>query len=1024
MQRLPKGARDGLSRRLVLGWLAAALLAAGLCVWLYARDAGQLERRLRDAEISRVGVFAQVFGSDFGAVLADLRVLANSEALRLYLDDGASSSFPRLAQLFSQQHGEYDKVRLLDDTGREQVRVNAGGVIVPGSELQDKSQRPFFTQAFALGPGGIYISALDLNEENGQVETPPKPTLRFSTPVFDRAGRRRGVLVINLLGGQLVARFAELAPTVRQRLRLLNAKGWWLHAAEPGMEWGWQLPGRSGFNLAQTDPELWRAVSSQTAGQMDRNDGIFTWQRFEPAKMVRGNPLPPVKADDDFLVIGSQLAPAELAERLAGMKQSMLLLGVVLVGLVTAGAGIVGARQRVTARLRAADELRSAIVRAAGVAVFSTDLDGIIVGFNATAERWLGWSAAEVVGKLDPGVFHDPAEMAAHARALSVEQGEEMAPGFGALVARTRRTGRPDEREWTYVRRDGTRFPVWLSLSALRDEGGTVTGYFGVATDITDRKRVEQALRETAVTAQESARLKSQFLANMSHEIRTPMNGVVGMTGLLLDTDLTPEQRGFAHTIRSCADSLLTVINDVLDFSKIEAGMLTFERLPFDLGDPVENCLAVLAEKARAKGLELAYLVEENVPTQLVGDAGRLHQVLLNLVGNAVKFTDRGEVVVRVSKLAEQDRRVRLRFGICDTGIGIPPESRAKLFQPFVQADGTTTRRFGGTGLGLAICRQLAAMMGGEIGLESEEGRGSTFWFTAEFPLQEAAPKVVPVRAELAGRRALIVDDHAINREIFERQLAVWRVETVSAAGGGEALDAVAAAGGRAFDFAVLDYQMADMNGLDLARRLRAGPGGADWKILMLTSTGHLIPQAELVAAGVGACLLKPVRHAQLHEALVVLLGGGGGPRPPPRPAAVSGTEVKPLRILLAEDNLVNQHVARMQLAKFGYAPDLVADGLAALDAVQKGSYDVVLMDCQMPELDGYAVTRRLRRWEAGRRDAGEKFEPLHIIAMTANAMQGDREKCLEAGMDDYVSKPVRPQELAAAIARAPAAHR
>jgi PAS domain S-box-containing protein len=1012
---------------LLLGWLAACLLTVGLCAVLYWRDSGQTERRLRDGEVSRVGVFSQVFGSDFRSVLADLRVLSNSEALRLYFDDNSTISFNRLIQLFGQQHPEYDQVRFLDESGRERVRVNVGGVMVPEERLQDKSNRPYFATACALGPGGIYISALDLNEENGRVEMPPRPTLRFATPVFDRAGRKRGVIVINLLGEQLVARFAELAPTVQLRLRLLNAGGWWLHAEQPGMEWGFQLPGRAGFNLARTDPDLWRAITAQPAGQMDRVDGIFTWQRFVPATTAAGNPRPPVAAGDDFLVIGSQLSTAELAERLAGMQQSFLLLGVVLVGLVTAGAGFLGARQRTAARLRAADEMRSAIVRTANVSVISADTEGVIASFNATAERWLGWSAAEMVGQRNSGVFHDPAEVAARARELSTELGTEIAPGFEAFVARVRHTGAPDEREWTYVRRDGTRFPVWLSVSALRDERGDITGFFGVATDISDRKRAEQALRDTAAAAQESARLKSQFLANMSHEIRTPMNGVVGMTGLLLDTALTPEQGGFAHTIRASADALLTVINDVLDFSKIEAGMLTFEHLPFDLGEPVENCLAVLAEKAHAKGLELAYLVEENVPTQLIGDAGRLHQVLLNLVGNAVKFTAHGEVVVRVSRLAEQDRRVRLRFAVRDTGIGIPPEAQARLFQPFMQADGSTTRRFGGTGLGLAICRQLVTLMGGEIGVESAEGQGATFWFTAEFPQQEAAPRVIPVRTDLAGRRALIVDDHATNREIFERQLAAWRMETVSVAGGAEALAAVHAAEGRPFDLVMLDLQMPDMDGLELARQLHAGPAGGRLKMLILTSMGHLIPPPELAAAGVGACLVKPVRHSLLRDTLTALLGGGARVGPPPEtpvPPVAAGAEVRPLRILLAEDNLVNQNVARMQLAKFGYKADLVADGLDAVATARGRPYDVVLMDCQMPGLDGYEATRRLRTWEAGRRDAREQFEPLHIIAMTANAMQGDREKCLDAGMDDYVSKPVRPQELAAAIARAPAAHR
>jgi signal transduction histidine kinase/CheY-like chemotaxis protein len=578
------------------------------------------------------------------------------------------------------------------------------------------------------------------------------------------------------------------------------------------------------------------------------------------------------------------------------------------------------------------------------------------------------------------------------------------------------------------VRKDGERFPVWLSVSPLHDEHGAVTGYLGVAADITERQQAEQALREASAAAQESARLKSQFLANMSHEIRTPMNGVIGMVDLLLDTKLTEDQRTLAHTVRSSAEGLLTIINDILDFSKIEAGQLQFEAQPFDLREPVEGCLGLMAERAHGKGLELAYLIGDDVPTHLVGDAGRLHQVLLNLVGNAVKFTERGEVVVRVARLALAGRRVRVRFTIRDTGPGLTAEQQARLFHPFVQADGSITRKYGGTGLGLAICRQLVGLMGGEIGVESEPNRGSTFWFTAEFPVPEAVPKVIPRRADLVGLRALVVDDNATNREVFARQLANWRVDCRTATDGDEALALVRAAGeaGTPFAFAVLDMQMPGLSGLELARILHADPATAGMKLILLTSMGQHLTRAQLDEAGVGRCLVKPVRQTQLQEALIVLLGTAGGhaAAPPVASAVVTDNTPPPvaelpLRILVAEDNLVNQHVARRQLEKFGYRPDLVSDGGQAVAAACTAGYDVILMDCQMPEMDGFEATRRIRAWEAECRAAGNPHPPIHIVAMTANAMQGDRELCLAAGMDDYVSKPVRHGDLAAALARA-----
>jgi len=707
----------------------------------------------------------------------------------------------------------------------------------------------------------------------------------------------------------------------------------------------------------------------------------------------------------------AKAAAVEYHTRILQFLGSLTAVALVVLALVLAQRAT-ASQQRVEQVLRQSDERFRLVAEAANDAIVIADQAGRIISWNHAAEQMFGHARADVIDL--PFTMLLPLRYREKHR---VEVRRLQTGAFPQMI------DRPVESHG--LRKDGTEFPLELSLASWKTAEGPFFG--GIMRDITLRKKVEDELRAASAAAQESARLKSQFLANMSHEIRTPMNGVVGMINLLLDTPLTPEQINLAGTVRTSADSLLHIINDILDFSKIEAGLLTFEALPFDLREPVESCLGIIAEKAHGKGLELAYLIEENVPTQLIGDAARLHQILVNLVGNAVKFTARGEVVLIVAKENEGNRRVRLRFSVRDTGIGVSAESKRNLFQAFKQADSSTTRKFGGTGLGLAISRQLVHLMGGEIQVDSELGHGSTFWFTAEFPLQEPTPKVVAPRANLSGLRALVVDDNETNREILQCQLASWQIQVTSVASGAEALPALrkAAGSGAPFHFGILDIMMPDMDGLELAKALRAEPVFDELKLIMLTSMGHKLSRGELDQARIGACLIKPARQVQLYETLASVMAGKV-PEIAPAPAAVASpgpTTISadlPIRILLAEDNLVNQNVARMQLAKFGYHVDIVTNGNEAVVAGKSGNYDVILMDCQMPEMDGYEASSQLRAWEHERRDRAEVFTPLHIIAMTANAMQGDREICFAAGMDDYIAKPVRQSELAAALARTP----
>jgi two-component system sensor histidine kinase/response regulator len=664
---------------------------------------------------------------------------------------------------------------------------------------------------------------------------------------------------------------------------------------------------------------------------------------------------------------------------------------------------LIGIAQDVTDR-KQAEKMRAflaSIVESSDDSIIGTDLDGGILSWNEGAQKLFGYTAEETIGE------HITLLFTAERRA-----------DYMNTLHKIRRQERIERFESVRVGKNGIPIDVSVILSPIKDNLGKLLGVSAIYRDITASKRADAELVKTKEAAEAANRAKSTFLATMSHEIRTPMNGILGMTELVLDSDLTPDQRDSLELVRLSAESLLAVINDILDFSKIEAGKMEFESIPFDLRESLGETMKTLGFRAHQKGLELVYDVRPDVPPAMLGDPGRLRQVLVNLVGNAIKFTQQGEILVSVERESETAETVCLHFSVRDTGVGIPAEKQEKIFEAFSQADGSMTRKYGGTGLGLTICGRLVEIMGGKIWVESQPGQGSTFHFTAQLGVQSvvSAPATPLQPAQLRNLPVLVVDDNSTNRRLLVEILTRWGMKPTAVEGGRAALMALEIAKdmGRPFPLILLDGQMPEIDGFALAQQIQDHPDLVRSTVMMLTSADQLGDATLCRKLGISAYLVKPVRQSELLDMICKSLQQVPADRGEVLRTQKATRSVScQARVLVAEDNAVNQTLARRLLEKRGYAVTVVGDGRAALAALDTAPFDVVLMDVQMPDMDGFEATAAIRQHEelSGRH--------IPIVAMTAHAIKGDRERCLAAGMDAYVSKPIRPEELYATIENA-----